>query len=177
VTRRAWISAVLVLAIEVLLYAQYARYGAQFHFWLHGLFGGALGVAALTLVRLVRGHRQGWVGPWGAGFLGHFYSALPDVLFVGFGVLHVLWMDVFAFHITLHFIPAPLITMLTVFVLTLAAYGLVMARCRWAAAAVLAIAAAAVVIALALAAPIPHSVEEIREHPGLSLLCPVSTHR
>ncbi|MET9835956.1 hypothetical protein ABZ078_43290 [Streptomyces sp. NPDC006385] len=176
-SRRAWISATLVLTTEVVLYAGYANYGAQFHFWLHGLFGGALGLAALTVVRAIPGHGSGRASPWESGFLGHLYSALPDLLFLGFGVLHVLWMDVFAFHITLHFIPAPLYTMLAVFVLTLAAYGLVMTRRRWSAVAALAVAAAIVVIALAFAAPIPHSVQQIRDHPGLSLLCPVPTHR
>ncbi|MBC9725015.1 hypothetical protein [Streptomyces sp. TRM68367] len=176
-SRRAWISATLVLTIEVVLYVVYTSYGAQFHFWLHGLFGGALGLAALTVVRMLPRHGPGRASPWESGFLGHLYSALPDLLFLGFGVLHVLWMDVFSFHITLHFIPAPLYTMLAVFVLTLAAYGLVMGRRRWSAVAVLAVAAAVVVIALAFAAPIPHSVQQIRDHPGLSLLCPVPTHR
>ncbi|UGY91262.1 hypothetical protein [Streptomyces gobiensis] len=177
-SRRAWISATLVLTTEGVLYVGYARYGAQFHFWLHGLFGGALGLAALTIVRIATSRSgPGRASPWESGFLGHIYSALPDLLFLGFGVLHVLWMDLFAFHITLHFIPAPLYTMLAVFVLTLAAYGLAMICRPWSAAAVLAAAAAVVVIALAFAAPIPHSVQQIRDHPGLSLLCPVPTHR
>lgn len=67
--------------------------------------------------------------------------------------------------------------MLAVFVLTLAAYGLAMSRRRWPAVAVLAVAAAVVTVALAFAAPIPHTVQQIRDHPGLSLLCPVPTHR
>ncbi|MEU0108455.1 hypothetical protein ABZ313_24270 [Streptomyces sp. NPDC006251] len=100
-SRRAWISAALVLTMEVALYVAYARYGVQFHFWLHGLFGGALGLAALTIVRIVPRYGPGRASPWESGFLGHLYSALPDLLFVGFGVLHVLWMDVFAFHIPL----------------------------------------------------------------------------
>jgi hypothetical protein len=33
------------------------------------------------------------------------YSALPDVLFLGVGLLHALWMDVFALHISVHFTP------------------------------------------------------------------------
>jgi hypothetical protein len=65
----------------------------------------------LRLVAVRRRDRDpasGAVTPWEAGWLGHVYSAVPDVLCLGFGVLHVLWMDVFAFHITVHFIPAPL---------------------------------------------------------------------
>lgn len=33
----------------------------------------------------------------------------------------MLWMDLFALHITLHFVPCPLLTMWTVFTLTLVA--------------------------------------------------------
>ncbi|MBX9395764.1 hypothetical protein K4749_19710 [Streptomyces sp. TRM72054] len=52
-SRRAWISATLVLTIEVVLDVVYASYGARFHFWLHGLFGGALGLATLIIVRAI----------------------------------------------------------------------------------------------------------------------------
>lgn len=106
---RRILSAVLVLLVEGYLYVRYAQLDAEFHFWLHGLLGGALGMAAVTAVRLAsrrRPHGRPAVAPWGAGGAGHLYSAVPDVLFLSFGVLHVLWMDVFAFHITVHFIPA-----------------------------------------------------------------------
>jgi hypothetical protein len=155
VSRRRWISAALVLLTEGYLYFRYARLGAEFHFWLHGLFGAALGLAALAIVRIARArhHRdpaRGAVAPWEGSWVGHVYSALPDVLFLGFGVLHVLWMDVFAFHITLHFIPAPLITML------IAGTGVLLA-------------------ALALAAPIPDSLTDLHADRGFGL-CPLVAH-
>lgn len=180
-SRRQWISAAFVLLTEGYLYYRYAQLGAEFHFWLHGLFGAALGLAALTIVRIgrTRDHgdpARGAIAPWEAGWVGHIYSALPDVLFLGFGVLHVLWMDVFAFHITLHFIPAPLITMLVLFLLALASYGLA-ASCRpWSAAGMLAVATGILLVALALAEPLPDSLADLHTDRGFGL-CPVVVHR
>lgn len=57
-TRRGWISAVLVLLTEGYLYYRYTLFGAEFHFWLHGLFGAALGLTALTIVRLATSRRR-----------------------------------------------------------------------------------------------------------------------
>lgn len=179
---RQVVTLVLVLLIEAYLYTRYAQFGAQFHFWLHGLFGAALGLAALTVVRMVTTWRRGRdpasgaVAPWEAGWLGHLYSAVPDVLFLGFGVLHVLWMDVFAFHITLHFIPAPLLTMLALFLLTLLAYGLAVSRHTRTAATSLGIGAVILSVALALAAPLPGSIHDLRTDRGIAL-CPVAVHR
>ena len=115
---------------------------------------------------------------WESGFLGHLYSALPDVLFLGFGVLHVLWMDVFAFHITLHFIPVPLITMLVMFLLALAAYGLAATHrpAHASAALVVATGVVAAVLALALAEPLPDTLADLHTDRGF-LLCPVEGHR
>lgn len=179
-TRRHWISAALVAVTEGYLYARYAQLGAEFHFWLHGLFGAALGLAALTAVRIVRTRcggdpGSGAVPPWESGFLGHLYSALPDVLFLGFGVLHVLWMDVFAFHITLHFLPAPLITMLVLIVLSLGAYGLATTRRPVGAAGLLVVATGVLITALALAEPIPDTLADLLVDRGLGL-CPVEGH-
>jgi hypothetical protein len=180
-TPRRWVSAGLVLAAEVYLYIRYALLGAEFHFWLHGLFGAALGLAALTLLRMLAARRggdpgQGAVTPWEGGFAGHLYSAVPDVLFLGFGVLHMLWMDVFAFHITLHFVPVPLLTMLALFLLTLAGYGLAASRHGWSAGTALVTALGVLLLALSLAAPIPESIQDIRVDRGF-VLCPVGPHR
>jgi hypothetical protein len=181
VSRRRWISAALVLLTEGYLYFRYARLGAEFHFWLHGLFGAALGLAALAIVRIARArhHRdpaRGAVAPWEGSWVGHVYSALPDVLFLGFGVLHVLWMDVFAFHITLHFIPAPLITMLGLFLLALAAYGLAASRHPWYATTTLIAGTGLLLAALAMAAPIPGSLADLHLDRGFGL-CPIGPHR
>lgn len=114
--------------------------------------------------------------PWESGIAGHLYSAVPDVLFLGFGVLHVLWMDVFAFHITLHFVPVPLLTMLALFLLTLAGYGLAASRHGWYAGTTLVTALGVLLLALSLAAPIPGSIHDVQVDRGF-VLCPVGPHR
>ncbi len=90
-------------------------------------------------------------------------------------MLHVLWMDVFAFHITLHFIPAPLLTMLALFLLALLAYGLTASRHPLTGAA-LGIGAAVLTVALATAEPLPDSIHDLRAGRGIAL-CPVAAHR
>jgi hypothetical protein len=177
VTRRAAVSVALVVLVEVWLYYQYAQLDAEFHFWLHALLGAALGLAALTGLRLLLARRRprpssDGAAPWASGLAGQLYSALPDVLFLGFGVLHMLWMDVFAFHITVHFIPAPLLTMLALFLLTLVGYGLAMSRRRLPAAGTLTAAGAVLAAALALAGPIPDDIQDLLVDRGLAL-CPI----
>ena len=175
-TRRRWVTLVLVMLFEAWLYDEYADLGAHFHFWLHSLFGGALGVAALTLLRVARRRRNGAVAPWESGWLGQLYSAFPDILFLGFGVLHMLWMDVFALHITLHFVPRPLLTMWTLFALTLLGYGLAMSGRARSALAVLGLSGAVLAAVLAAAPGLPDTIGEVRDHDGLALICPVFTH-
>jgi hypothetical protein len=176
VTRRRWVTLALVVLFEVWLYGEYAELGAQFHFWLHSLFGGALGVGALTLLRLARRRRDGAVAAWESGWVGQLYSVLPDILFLGFGVLHMLWMDVFALHITLHFVPRPLLTIWALFTLTLISYGLAMSDRIRPALAVLALSGAVLAGVVAAAPGPPETIGEVRDHDGLALICPVFTH-
>ena len=175
-SRRHAVSAALVTGFEVWLYTRYAALGAEFHFWLHTLFGAALGLAALTLLRVLRRRRDGSVAPWEAGWLGQFYSVLPDILFLVFGVLHMMWMDVFALHISLHFVPRPLPTMWVLFTLTLIAYGLAASGRRRGSLAVLSVFAAVGVGTLVAAPGVPSRISEVRGHDGLALLCPVIAH-
>ncbi|MGH9149279.1 MAG: hypothetical protein ACRD0F_02960, partial [Acidimicrobiales bacterium] len=110
----------VVVAAEVLVYLRYQAFGAEFHFWLHGMVGGTLGLGALATLRLLRPGRRP-PSMWAAAGAGHAYAAFPDVLFLGAGLLHVWWMDVFALHVRIHFVPAPLATMFVGFSLALTA--------------------------------------------------------
>ncbi|WP_341251313.1 hypothetical protein [Euzebya pacifica] len=168
---RTVISAAAVVTVEVGLWWRYAQMGAEFHFWLHGLLGGAIGVAAATVWALARGRRPGAV--WGSGFAGHVWSAFPDVLFISAGILHQLWMDAFAFHIAIHLIAAPLVTMLGVFALTLLAWLLASWGRPALAGGAIGLAAGVTTVALLLAPGIPTSIEQLRESPQIALLCPL----
>ena len=165
------ITAVVVVAVEGYLYWRYRALGAQFHFWLHGLFGAAIGVAGTTGWALLRRRRPGAV--WGPGLVGHVYSAFPDALFLSAGILHALWMDVFAFHIAVHLVPAPLITMLGVFALALLAWLAASLDGSRMAVAALVLAVGVTTVALLVAPAIPTTVEQIRDAPEIALLCPL----
>jgi uncharacterized membrane protein YphA (DoxX/SURF4 family) len=174
---RGWVGATAAIVLEVLLYVEYAQLDGEFHYWLHGLLGAALGLTVLTVARTLASRRTGTartrprLTPWEAVLLGHLYSALPDVLFLAGGVLHDYWMDVFAFHITVHFIPAPILTALALFLLALAGYALIQpGRPRPAAAGLVALTAGALLATAALwaAAPIPEDIQDLRSNPRLA---------
>lgn len=170
-SRRIVAGAVVVL-VEGYLYWRYRASGAQFHFWLHGLFGAALAAFTLTVIGLAR--RSPARPIWRAGLAGHAYAAGPDLVFLTLGIVHQLWMDAFAFHITIHLIPAPLATMFAVFTLSLLGWAATTLG-RWRIAALLTGAAVAVtVVAFALRAPLPRTLDELRADPGLALICPLA---
>lgn len=173
---RARVTAVVVVAAEVYLYTRYVDLDAHFHYWLHALVGSALGLGALSLTRLLRdrhrpadtpGPRRG-LTPWEAAGLGHLYSAVPDVLFLTFGAVHDYWMDAFALHITIHFIPRPLLTMLAVFLLALLGCGLATTGRRRVAVATTLAAGLVLAAAVPLAAPVPNDIQDLRADPRLA---------
>jgi hypothetical protein len=175
--KRDYAGAAAVLLIEAYLYARYAQLDGQFHYWLHGLLGAALGLAGLIAIRLIRGRRRSQVTSaprrraltaWEAVGLGHLYAAFPDVLFLTFRLPHDYWMDAFALHITVHFIPAPLPTALALFLLTLTGYGLVTAQRRRPATAALSAAALTAIAAISLASSVPTRIEDLRDDPRLA---------
>lgn len=112
------------MLLEAYLYIRYAAVGAEYHFWLHGLIGGIIGVSILTAWRLLRASRGKTFRPWEAGALGHIYSAVPDILFITTGMLHMYWMDIFGLHISVHYIPYPILTLIGLGVLTSVSYML-----------------------------------------------------
>ena len=171
---RRWAVPLVVVIFEAWLYNQYAALGAQFHYWLHGLFGGALGAWAATAVVMLSRRRT--ANMWSAGVLGHLYSALPDVLFLAFGTLHYLWMDVFAVHISLHFIPAPLATMFAVFAVSVGSWAAAVLGRRPVAGAGMTAAVLITAVAVVVREPIPDTLQEVRAAPGIAVLCPLTTN-
>ncbi|MDP8978118.1 MAG: hypothetical protein M3N17_06010 [Actinomycetota bacterium] len=171
----------LVLAAEGYLFVEYTRFGALIHFWVHGLLGAALGFGVLTVWYL----RAGAAGPgggtpaavWVAGLAGHLYAAAPDVLFVAADLVHQWWMDVFALHVSIHFIPAPPAVLLAVFSLALAGWAAAVLGRRRTAATTLAATLVLVVAALALRDAPPTTLRELRQTPQLALRCSLESAR
>jgi hypothetical protein len=167
---RRLLAPLLVVAAEVGIYLRYAAFGAEFHYWLHGLFGAALGFLLVAALRLA-GRRPPTAAVWVAGLLAHLVSSTPDALYLNLGVVHVRWMDVFAFHISIHFVDRPLLVVLMAFVGALAAWGAAVLRRP-----ALALSCSALVVlvaagALATRAPIPSSLAEVREQAAGRLIC------
>ena len=166
-----------VVGLESYLFLRYAELGALFHFWLHGLFGAAIGWAVLALVQLrrTRDRRSARSTVWVAALIGHLYSAAPDVLFLTLDQVHQPWMDLFALHIGIHFLPAPLLTTFTVFSLALAAWAsAVLGGDRMAMVLLAAVVALTGIAWVARDAP-PATLEELRQSPQLALACLLST--
>lgn len=173
-SRRHLLTGCIIVVIELILYRQYASLGAEFHFWLHGLFGATIGTVALTVWRLVR-PKPSNLSPWEAGILGHVFSAMPDILFIAFGVLHVYWMDVFALHISIHFIPAPVLTMLILCIVSLVSYGLVADGYRRSAIACLGLVVVVLSLSLTFRQPVPSNLEQLQQHPShYAWICPLA---
>jgi len=169
---RSWAVVVAVLGAEAYLYWRYAVYGTLFHYWLHLLFGGTIALVVLAVLRLLRPRSRAHV--WGWGFAGHVWSAAPDIAFLLSGILHYWWMDVFALHVTIHFIPAPLLTTFVTFGLALLAWAAATIGRRRLAAGGLALTVAVAAVALALRTPPPTTLGELRAITQLALLCPLA---
>ncbi|MBA2529867.1 MAG: hypothetical protein H0V19_07905 [Euzebyales bacterium] len=161
---------ILVVAAEGYFYWRYSTLDALFHYWLHFLAGATIALFLLTLCGVVR--RRPPRGAWGV--LGHLYSATPDVLFLAAGALHVAWMDVFALHITIHFIPAPLAVLFIVFTVTLGSWAAASLGRRSVAVAGLVVVLAVLAGALSLADEPPASLQDLRRDPRLAFVCPLA---
>lgn len=162
-SRRQRVAAVLVVAVELYFFARYTENGALFHFWLHLLLGGWVGLGLLTVHRLVT-RRASRVRPWNAGYFGHMYSAVPDVAFLAIGVLHATWMDVFALHITAHFLwPNALVAGLVLWSLAVLAHGAAVWGARGLSVGALVAGIGFLALGVSLRAPLPSTLGELRE--------------
>ena len=161
-SRRQRLAAFLVITVELYFFYRYAENGALFHFWLHLLLGGWVGLGLLTVHRLAT-RRASRVRPWNAGYFGHMYSAVPDVLFLAIGLLHAVWMDVFALHITAHFLwPNALVAGLVLWSLAVLAHGAAVWGARRLAAGALLAGLVFLTAGVSLRAPLPSTLGELR---------------
>lgn len=173
-TGRSALAAIAVVAAEAYLVGRYQTFHALWHFWLHALLGVGVGVAVLTGVSAARRRPPSPAAVWAAAFAGHLLSALPDVLFLTAGMLHAPWMDVFAAHIGVHFLPAPLAVSFAVFALGLLSWPL-LAHGRIRTAAGMAVATVLIVIAIPAVSPAaPRTLEELRAAPQLACRLPAA---
>lgn len=109
----------LGIAVEAGLYFSYRGHDARFHWFTHFFVGSGLALIGMALFVIVRGRPA----PYPLGWLvaGHLFAMFPDLLFIG-GVAHAPWMDVFAGHISSHFVPGRNLTWYLFFVACLALY-------------------------------------------------------
>lgn len=85
-------------------------------------------------------------------------------------------MDVFALHVTIHFIPTPLLTAFVTFALALVAWATAGIGRRGLAfgALTLTVTVTVTAVALALRTPPPATLDELRANSQLALLCPLA---
>lgn len=163
--------AVLTAAVEAYLVARYAEFGALFHYWLHGLYGVAAGLVVTAVVAALRRRRQraGGAALIAAALLGHLFFAAPDIVFLALDTPHAGWMDVFGAHITVHFVPLPVLSAFVAFALAVCAGAAAALRRRAAALATAGGVAVLFAVGLLLARPLPATLEDVRDHPGIAL--------
>jgi hypothetical protein len=170
--RRLLVAAAVAVVGEVYLALRYAEFGALFHYWLHGLWGMAAGLAVVVLWRTARSPRS----PAGAQLVaaaavGRLLFAVPDVLFLALDTPHAGWMDVFGAHISLHFVPAPIAWAYATFAVAVVAASLgALGRRRLAAG--LAVAVGVMLTAgLAVRDPLPRTLDDVRADPRIAWSC------
>lgn len=120
-----WCAAAVVA--EIGLYASYRGQDARFHWFTHFLVGGSISLAAMVAV--ARRRRRPVPNPLAWVVAGHVFAMVPDLLFVA-GVAHERWMDLFAGHLTTHFVPGRNLSWYAVFLVALAAYLATLDRVR-----------------------------------------------
>ncbi|ALA56872.1 hypothetical protein [Nitrospira moscoviensis] len=111
---------VLFGTAEVILYVSYQRSDARFHWFLHFFVGAS--AALLVMGTLILGWGRSTRHPLLWIFTGHMIAMFPDLLWNFLVAAHQPWMDVFALHITAHFIPGRNWTWYAMFLASLAFY-------------------------------------------------------
>ncbi len=118
---------VVAVVVEIGLFASYRGHDARFHWFTHLFVGSSAALLVMTVVT-VRIRRPVPVPlVWALG--GHLFAMVPDFAFAA-GVAHQPWMDIFAGHISSHFVPGRNVTWYAVFLVCLAAYLAAVDRLR-----------------------------------------------
>jgi hypothetical protein len=170
--RRLLITAAVALAGEVYFALRYAEFGALFHYWLHGLWGMAAGLAVAVLWRAARSPRTGPGAQLvAAAAAGRLLFAVPDVLFLALDTPHAGWMDVFGAHISLHFVPAPVAWAYAAFAIAVVAASLGALGRRLPAAGLAVGVAIALAAGLVVRQPLPRTLDEVRSDPQIAWSC------
>ncbi len=115
----------LLVAVEVALYASYRSHDARFHWSTHFLVGGAVALGGMAAYARLRRRPARLPALW--ILAAHLFAMFPDFLFEA-GHPHEWWMEVFFLHIRSHFVPGRNLFWLAVFLLALAAYLAVLER-------------------------------------------------
>lgn len=115
---------VLVLA-EIVLFRAYGAFDSAFHWAAHFLVAVALTAVVLCAYLLVAGRPAPGQLLTVLGL--HLYAMFPDLLF-RWGIPHARWMNVFAGHVAVHYLPGGDRSWLAVAVLAVAGYVLLLAR-------------------------------------------------
>jgi len=117
---------VVAVVVEIGLVASYRGHDARFHWFIHLFVGGSAALLVMTVVA-VRTRRPVPI-PLVWALVGHLYAMIPDFAFAA-GVAHQPWMDIFAGHISSHFVPGRNLTWYAVFLICLGAYLAAVDRC------------------------------------------------
>lgn len=120
---RRWVfvtmSCLLAAGVEVRIFLSYEANDAGFHYLAHLFAGASLALLVMALIAWRRGRPVRFPLMWITA--AHLFAMAPDFAFMD-GAPHEHWMDVFAGHIDIHFIPGANLTLFAVFAGSLAAY-------------------------------------------------------
>ena len=111
---------VLFATAEVLLYLSYQHHDSRFHWFLHFFVGTSAAFGVMTLITYWSNRTILFPFLW--LLVGHVIAMFPDILWSAELLPHQAWMDIFALHISSHFIPGRNWTWYVIFLLCLALY-------------------------------------------------------
>ena len=144
---------VLVVAlVEAVVVWSYLVRGVTWHLLLHTPLGVGLGLAAGAATGALRRRPT---SPWRWGLAGQLVSVAPDLLFVLARIPHLMWMDVFVGHVTVHLVDAPLLVSGAVLVAGAGAWLLADAGARLRGGLAAALTALVLLVPLLAAPPVP----------------------